>query len=82
MVRTGCELAKGEKVEMILVVGGGSVIDSSKAIACGTCVDFDPWLFNTHEKIPVKALPVGVILTISAAGSELSNSCVITNSEK
>ncbi len=42
MVRTGCELAKGEKVEMILAVGGGSVIDSSKAIACGTCVDFDP----------------------------------------
>lgn len=82
MVRTGSELAKGEKVEMILAVGGGSVIDSSKAIACGTCVDFDPWLFNTHEKIPVKALPVGVILTISAAGSELSNSCVITNSEK
>lgn len=82
MVRTGCELAKGEKVEMILAVGGGSVIDSSKAIACGTCVDFDPWLFNTHEKIPVKALPVGVILTISAAGSELSNSCVITNTEK
>lgn len=82
MVRTGCELAEGEKVEMILAVGGGSVIDSSKAIACGTCVDFDPWLFNTHEKIPVKALPVGVILTISAAGSELSNSCVITNTEK
>lgn len=82
MVRTGCELSKGEKVEMILAVGGGSVIDSSKAIACGTCVDFDPWLFNTHEKTPVKALPVGVILTISAAGSELSNSCVITNTEK
>lgn len=82
MVRTGCELAKGEKVVMILAVGGGSVIDSSKAIACGTCVDFDPWLFNTHEKAPVKALPVGVILTISAAGSELSNSCVITNTEK
>ena len=82
MVRTGCELAKGENVEMILAVGGGSVIDSSKAIACGTYVDFDPWLFNTHEKIPVKALPVGVILTISAAGSELSNSCVITNTEK
>lgn len=82
MVRTGCELAKDEKVEMILAVGGGSVIDSSKAIACGTYVDFDPWLFNTHEKTPVKALPVGVILTISAAGSELSNSCVITNTEK
>ncbi len=82
MVITGCELAKSEKVEMILAVGGGSVIDSSKAIACGTYVDFDPWLFNTHEKTPVKALPVGVILTISAAGSELSNSCVITNTEK
>lgn len=80
LVRKGVELAKKEKVEMILAVGGGSVIDSGKAIACGALVEFDPWLFNSHEKKPEFALPVGVILTISAAGSELSNSCVITNS--
>lgn len=82
LVRIGCELVKSNKIEMILAVGGGSVIDSSKAIACGAYVNFDPWLFNIHEKVPSKALPVGVILTISAAGSELSNSCVISNMQK
>lgn len=81
LVKSGIELVRKEKVEMILAVGGGSVIDSSKAIACGYYADFDPWLFNIHEKNPTKALPIGVILTISAAGSELSNSCVITNEE-
>lgn len=79
LVRVGVELAKKEEVDFILAVGGGSVIDSAKSIACGSKVDFDPWLFNAHEKTPLDAIPVGVILTISAAGSELSNSCVITN---
>ena len=79
LVRVGVELAKKEEVDFILAVGGGSVIDSAKSIACGAKVDFDPWLFNAHEKTPLDAIPVGVILTISAAGSELSNSCVITN---
>lgn len=81
LVRIGVEMAKENQVDMILAVGGGSVIDSAKAIACGALVDFDPWLFNSHEKKPINALPIGVILTISAAGSELSNSCVITNDE-
>lgn len=80
LVRKGVEIAKREKIELILAVGGGSVIDSSKAIACGALTNDDPWCFNAHEKLPEKSLPVGVILTISAAGSELSNSCVITNS--
>lgn len=79
LVREGVKLVKKENIQLILAVGGGSVIDSAKAIAVGAMVDFDPWLFNAHEKTPNKALPVGAILTISAAGSELSNSCVITN---
>lgn len=81
LVRKGIELAKKEDVEMILAVGGGSVIDSSKAIACGVYIEEDPWLLNNHSIVPQKALPIGTILTISAAGSELSNSCVITNEE-
>lgn len=79
LVRKGVKLVKEEGVDFILAVGGGSVIDSAKAIACGAKVDFDPLLFNQHIKTPESALPVGVILTISAAGSELSNSCVISN---
>jgi len=81
LVRKGVELAKQEKVELILAVGGGSVIDSGKAIACGVYLDDDPWKLNTHEITPQFALPVASILTISAAGSELSNSCVITNED-
>lgn len=79
LVRKGVDLVKTNEVDFILAVGGGSVIDSAKAIACGAKVDFDPWLFSTHEKTPSVSLPIGVILTISAAGSELSNSCVITH---
>lgn len=79
LVRTGVEIVKNNKIELILAVGGGSVIDSAKAIACGAKVDFDPWLFNLHQKTPKEVLPVATILTISAAGSELSNSCVISN---
>lgn len=79
LVRQGVKIVKDEQIDFILAVGGGSVIDSAKAIACGAKVDFDPWLFNLHQKTPTDALPIGVILTISAAGSELSNSCVISD---
>lgn len=81
LVREGVKIVKREQIDFILAVGGGSVIDSAKAIACGAKVDFDPWLFSLHEKEPTSALPIGVILTISAAGSELSNSCVISNDQ-
>ena len=81
LVLKGVELAKKEQVELILAVGGGSVIDSSKAIAVGACVDHSPWLFSIKKETPNKHLPVGVILTLSAAGSDMSNSCVITNDE-
>ena len=79
-VNRAIELAKSEKVELILAVGGGSVIDSSKATALGAKYDGSVWDFNIGKAKPKDALPVGCILTIAAAGSEMSNSAVITNS--
>lgn len=79
LVRKGIELARSEKVEMVLAVGGGSVLDSSKAIAVGAMNDVDPVLFFEKKETPKAALPVGTILTLSASGSEMSQSCVITN---
>ncbi len=79
LVLQGVELCKKENVDFILAVGGGSVIDSAKSIAVGAKVDFNPWLFNIKEQTPKDHIPVGAILTISAAGSDMSNSCVITN---
>ena len=81
LVLKGVELAKKEKVELILAVGGGSVLDSSKSISAGAKVDFSPWKFSIGEEKVKDRLPVGAILTISAAGSDMSNSCVITNDE-
>ena len=75
------ELCRAENVEMILAVGGGSALDSAKLAASGALADFNPWLFSLKEKAPQKALPIGVILTIASAGSEMSSSCVITNDE-
>ncbi len=80
-VRKAIEVAKKEKVELILAVGGGSVIDSCKYTALGAMTDIDVWEFSIGKAKPEKALPVGCILTISAAGSEMSNSAVITNLE-
>ena len=80
-VKEGLKLIKEEPVDLILAVGGGSVIDTSKAIACGYYIDEDPWCLSNHTVVPTKALPVGVILTISAAGSELSTSSVISNDD-
>ncbi len=82
LVRKGIKIVKKHQIELILAVGGGSVIDSSKAIACGVGSNMDPWLFVTCQKVPTSSLPIGVILTISAAGSELSNSCVISDKAK
>jgi len=80
-VRKAVEIAKRENVEMILAVGGGSVLDSSKYTAAGTKSDCDPWDFPTRKAVVSDALPVGCILTIAAAGSEMSSSAVVTNEE-
>ena len=80
LVYEGIELCRKEGVDFILAVGGGSTIDSSKAIAAGTVYDGDFWDF--YEGKPVtKALPVGTVLTIAAAGSEGSPDSVITKEE-
>lgn len=78
LVYEGIELCKREGVDFILAVGGGSVIDSSKAIAAGVVYDGDFWDFYSGKRIE-KALPVGTVLTIAAAGSEGSPDSVITN---
>jgi hypothetical protein len=82
LVYKGIELCRENKVDFILAIGGGSVIDSSKAIAAGCVYDGDFWdYFRDDDRLVIdKTLPVGVILTIAAAGSESSNSIVITNS--
>ncbi|MHB8962184.1 MAG: iron-containing alcohol dehydrogenase [Saccharofermentanales bacterium] len=82
MVRRGIEICRKEGIELVLAVGGGSVIDSAKLIAVGAChPGTDPWQFSSKEKVPERALPVGVVLTLAASGSEMSASCVITNEE-
>lgn len=81
LVYKGIELCQKENVDFILAVGGGSVIDSSKAIAYGLTNEGDVWDFYDNKKVPTNCLPIGVILTIAAAGSEMSNSSVITKDE-
>ncbi len=81
LVREGIALCKAEGVEMILAVGGGSVIDSAKGIAVGACTDRDVWDFYMGKAQPEQALPIGVVLTIPAAGSESSNVSVVTKKD-
>ena len=82
LCRKGIALARENNVDSLLAIGGGSVIDTAKNIAVGYYYDGDSFDFNLHKFSPSKALPIGVILTISAAGSELSNSCVIQDDEQ
>ena len=81
LVYQGFELARREGVDFILAVGGGSVIDSSKAIAYGLAEEADVWELYDRVRKAKACLPVGVVLTIAAAGSEMSNSSVITKDE-
>ena len=81
-VREGIELCKAEGVDFILAVGGGSVIDSSKAICYGLAEpEKDVWELFEKKRGAKAFFPMGVVLTIAAAGSEMSNSCVITDEE-
>lgn len=79
LVRTGIELAREKSVDLVLAVGGGSVIDCSKAIAFGVPYQGDVWDFFSHKAKIGACLPVACVLTIPAAGSEASASCVISN---
>lgn len=79
LVHQGIELCKKEEVDFILAVGGGSVIDSGKAIGYGLANDGEVWDFYAKTRVPKACTPVGAVLTIAAAGSEMSNSSVITN---
>lgn len=81
LVRKGIELCKEENVDFLLAVGGGSVIDSCKAISSGRFYQGDVWTLYEHKDHATQYLPIGCILTIPAAGSEMSNGSVITNDE-
>ena len=82
LVRQGIAFCQREGVDFVLAVGGGSVLDSSKAIANGVAnPDVDVWDFFAGKAVPKRTLRKGAILTLAAAGSEMSNSCVITNME-
>jgi alcohol dehydrogenase YqhD (iron-dependent ADH family) len=78
LVYTGIELCKAQNIDFVLAVGGGSAIDSAKAIAVGALYDGDFWDFFTGKTIE-KALPIATVLTLTAAGSEGSASMVITH---
>ena len=80
-VREGIELCRREKADFLLSVGGGSVIDTAKAISYGVPYAGDVWDFFAGKAAAQAALPMGCVLTIAAAGSEMSNSSVITNEE-
>ncbi|MBM7870786.1 alcohol dehydrogenase YqhD (iron-dependent ADH family) [Clostridium pascui] len=81
LVRAGIELCHKNNIDLILAVGGGSVIDSAKAIGIGACYDGDVWDFYTGKASVKSTISVGVILTIPAAGSESSTGSVITNED-
>lgn len=79
LVYKGIETAKKESVDVVLAVGGGSVIDTAKAIAAGVKADHDVWDFFTRTKMIAGALPVVTVLTIAASASEMNPAAVITN---
>ena len=81
LVHRGIDLCRKEGVDFILAVGGGSVIDSSKAIACGVPFDGEVWDIYMGKAAPACYLPVACVLTIPAAGSEMSDSSVVTNED-
>ena len=81
LVRKGIEICRENGVQLVLAVGGGSAIDTAKAIVNGACYDGDVWDLFTGKGSNTEVLPLGTIVTIPAAGSEMSNSSVITREE-
>ena len=80
-IKEGVELCRAEGVDFILAVGGGSVIDSAKGIGDGLANEGDGWEYYERKKTVTGCAPIGVVLTIAAAGSEMSNSSVVTKDE-
>ncbi|MCK5323119.1 MAG: iron-containing alcohol dehydrogenase [Desulfobulbaceae bacterium] len=80
-VREGIKIAKENRVEAVAAVGGGSVIDSAKAIAAGAVVEHDVWKFFRTKKSIKKVLPLTCVLTLAASGSEMNGGMVVTNEE-
>lgn len=81
LCREGIAVCKAKDINFVLALGGGSVIDSAKAIAVGAMLDEDIWEVFCHGRKPQKALPVGTVLTLSATGSELSSRSVVSDDE-
>lgn len=81
LVYEGIKLCRKEGVDFLLAVGGGSVIDSAKAIGYGLANEGDVWDFYSKKREAAACMPIGAVLTISAAGSEMSDSSVITNED-
>ena len=77
----GIQIVKEQKIDFILAVGGGSVIDCAKAISIGALYDGDVWDFYTGKAYPTKAVPLGAILTLAATGTEMNGNSVISNLE-
>lgn len=82
VVKDGISICRKERVDFILAVGGGSVIDAAKAIAAGARYDGDVWDFFETGARPRKAIPVGTVLTVAATGTEMNPNTVITNEEQ
>lgn len=80
-VYEGIHLAKTNGLEAVLAVGGGSVLDSAKAIAAGAMYEGDVWDFFTHQAVPAKALKIFDIMTLAATGSEMNNYAVVTRDD-
>lgn len=80
-VKKGAEICRKEKIDFILAVGGGSVIDCTKAISAAAKYEGDPWDIVLKKYIPEEAVPFGTVLTLAATGSEMNANSVITNWE-
>jgi len=80
-VRKGVKICREKGIDIVLAVGGGSTIDAAKTIAAGVLFDGDPWEMFTMDGEPDKAIPVGVVLTLAATGSEMNGNAVVSNLE-
>ena len=82
-VQEGARLAREQKIDFILAVGGGSVIDCCKIVSSQACMDEDAWdAWYIHHHLPTRFLPIGAVVTASGTGAEQNNGAVITNEEK